>query len=395
VKPLLSLLALLLVTSLARADFELKDGDRVVFLGSTLVEREQRYGWWELALTTRFAGKKIIFRNLGWSGDTVFGESHVGYAYTRSGTASVAGGFEHLVKHTLSLKPTVLIIGYGTNESFEGEKGLEKFTKGLNTLLDAIAPSKAKVVLLSPMQQGNMGKPLPDPTKNNKNLRLYADAIKGVAEKRKSTFIDLYELIGDPAKEKGATENGIHLTSHGYQWSSKAIEKGLGISTPAWRVEIDWKEKTTSAKGAKLGWEKGENEFRLTDDRLPHGDRIFVIKGLPERIGYGLSHDDKKVGQWAATGSPAAFAKGVEVSAGPAFEQREKLRQAIIDKNELYFHRWRPQNETYLFGFRKHEQGKNAIEIPKFDPLIEKKEKEIVELSKPVPYTLWLRGSDR
>ena len=69
----------------ARGAFELHDGDRVVWLGSTLVEREQRDGWWELALTTRFAGKKVTFRNLGWSGDTVFGESHVGYAYTRTG----------------------------------------------------------------------------------------------------------------------------------------------------------------------------------------------------------------------------------------------------------------------------------------------------------------------
>ena len=51
-------------------------------------------------------------------------------------------------------------------------------------------------------------------------------------------------------------------------------------------------------------------------------------------------------------------------------EALEPLRQAIRKKNELYFHRWRPQNETYLFGFRKHEQGKNAKEIAEFDPLV-------------------------
>ena len=58
----------------------------------------------------------------------------------------------------------------------------------------------------------------------------------------------------------------------------------------------------------------------------------------------------------------------------------EALRQAIIRKNELFFHRWRPQNETYLFGFRKHEQGKNAEEVFAFDPLIEAEEKKIAEL---------------
>ena len=74
----------------------------------------------------------------------------------------------------------------------------------------------------------------------------------------------------------------------------------------------------------------------------------------------------------------------------------EKLREAIIEKNRLYFHRWRPQNETYLFGFRKHEQGQNAREIPLFDPLVEAKEKEIAKLRRPVPHTYQLdRVTDR
>ncbi|MFM7152471.1 MAG: hypothetical protein ACKO23_21800, partial [Gemmataceae bacterium] len=61
--------------------------------------------------------------------------------------------------------------------------------------------------------------------------------------------------------------------------------------------------------------------------------------------------------------------------------QSEKLRELITRKNELYFHRWRPQNVTYLFGFRRHEQGQNAREIPQFDPLVEAIEKEIWMLS--------------
>jgi hypothetical protein len=60
----------------------------------------------------------------------------------------------------------------------------------------------------------------------------------------------------------------------------------------------------------------------------------------------------------------------------------EKLRAAIMEKNRLYFHRWRPQNETYLFGFRKQEQGQNAREIPLFDPLVEEQEKTIARIRK-------------
>ena len=72
--------------------------------------------------------------------------------------------------------------------------------------------------------------------------------------------------------------------------------------------------------------------------------------------------------------------------ARPELDQVEQLRKAINAKNLLFFYRWRPQNETYLFGFRKHEQGNNAREIPQFDPLVEEKEQEIARLRKPVPH---------
>src|SRR5260221_1241440 len=64
---------------------------------------------------------------------------------------------------------------------------------------------------------------------------------------------------------------------------------------------------------------------------------------------------------------------GVQTCALPIF----------IAKNTLFFDRWRPQNETYLFGFRKHEQGQNAKEIPMFDPLISQQEAEIAKLRTP------------
>ena len=41
--------ALLLLTA-AAPPFELQDGDRVVWIGSAVAEREQKYGYWETAL---------------------------------------------------------------------------------------------------------------------------------------------------------------------------------------------------------------------------------------------------------------------------------------------------------------------------------------------------------
>ena len=58
----------------------------------------------------------------------------------------------------------------------------------------------------------------------------------------------------------------------------------------------------------------------------------------------------------------------------PATLAQPSLSDTIIAKNQLFFQRWRPQNEIYLFGSRKHEQGNNGVEIPQFDPLIAAKE---------------------
>ena len=72
---------------------------------------------------------------------------------------------------------------------------------------------------------------------------------------------------------------------------------------------------------------------------------------------------------------------------GPEYAQLEALRRALVEKNRQVFYRWRPQNETYIFGFRKHEQGQNAADIPRFDPLAVEKEAEIARLRIPVAHT--------
>ena len=59
--------------------FELRDGDRVVFLGDTLIEREQSYGYIEFLLTTEYPERNVTFRNLGWSADTPLGVSRAGF----------------------------------------------------------------------------------------------------------------------------------------------------------------------------------------------------------------------------------------------------------------------------------------------------------------------------
>ena len=72
---------------------------------------------------------------------------------------------------------------------------------------------------------------------------------------------------------------------------------------------------------------------------------------------------------------------GPELPPSPALDA---LRAKVVAKNRLFFYRWRPQNETYLFGFRRGEQGNNAVEVPAFDPLVAAAESEIEALRQSV-----------
>src|SRR4051794_15614 len=48
------------------AGFELKDGDRVVFVCDALIERDATHGYLETVLTARYPRRNVFFRNLGW-----------------------------------------------------------------------------------------------------------------------------------------------------------------------------------------------------------------------------------------------------------------------------------------------------------------------------------------
>jgi len=85
-----------------------------------------------------------------------------------------------------------------------------------------------------------------------------------------------------------------------------------------------------------------------------------------------------------------AYLNSLGVPGFQGMEFQAELRELIRAKNDLYFHQYRPQNETYLRGFRKHEQGQNAKEIPQFDPLIQRAEERIAAFvqGKPLPEIL-------
>ncbi len=382
---LVSLLAPLAGRGDEPARFTFEDGDRIVLVGDTLVERDQRYGYLETTLTALNPEKNLTFRNLGWSGDTIGGLS-------RAGFDPPAAGYKQLVEQILAARPTVLIVGYGMADSFEGESGRSQFVEGLNRLLDAVASAKARVVLLSPVAHANLGTPWPDPAPHNAALEGYTRSIEEVAHRRGAWFIDLFEPMRTQHGRASLSDNGIHLNELGYRFLASVIAHALQPEAfrRSPRVELSVDVSIGLVRDAKVGRIEPASValgFRLSRQALPGSDPaaaplVLAVAGLPSG-----HHELRANGRTVAVKSAEDWAKGVPILAGPDLEQVEQLRRAINRKNTLFFDRWRPQNITYLFGFRKHEQGNNAIEIPRFDPLVAEQEQEIARLRKPIPQT--------
>lgn len=372
--------------------FQLLDGDRVVFVGDTLIERAQSADYLETFFTVRYPDRQIIFRNLGWSGDTVGGEA-------RAGFGTPADGFVQLRQQVYALQPTVIFVAYGGGSSFDGEAGIEAFVDGYRALLDMLQVTQAEIILLSPIRHEDLGPPLPDATRHNRSLVAYLVAVSRLAERRRLRFIDLFHEVMPLAErqQRRFTDNGIHLTDYGYWRLARTLGRELGFDSEATsRLTLDAEAgrllgavgATSEASVTQIITEPGRLRFLLTDRRLSdpaapqyeEGGRILAVQGL-DAGNYTLSVD----GQPVRAGSAEEWAGGQRLRTGPEFDQVEALRKAIVAKNRLYFHRWRPQNETYLFGFRKYEQGQNAKEIPMFDPLVTAQEAKIAKLRIPQP----------
>ena len=377
------------VNTVEAAPIEFKEGDRVVFLGNGLLERAQRYGFVETELTRRWPDRSIVFRNLAWSGDTVFGDSWV---YSLSHPNHEVRR-EQVYQVVAQQNPTVIIVAYGAIEAFEGVSGEAKWESGLRRMLGRLGETKSRLVLMTTPSQETAANPHAE--EYNQQLAAYMDILRDVADQEEVPLIDLERCVRDyRAQHPGTrlTSNGFHYTERGYRVLARLLGQAMGWNEPDWTASLNAEETRVHSTVATAGdvLQDGDRlTFRMTDKWLPlplleegivgpDPGRVLSITGLKSGR-YTLYTGGVEV----LTASEREFAAGVELIRGPAYERAEQLRRAIQEKNRLFFTRWRPENEVYLRGFRQREQGRNTIELPLFDPLIQAQEQEIARLRHP------------
>lgn len=343
---LATLATLVLAGAGPAAPFALEDGDRVVFVGGGFFEQERLHGRLETRLTARFPDAQITFRNLGWGGDTVRGVA-------RTAGFQSPDGLARLVKDVGDLRPTVLLVGYGMNESFDGPGGLDAFVADYEKLLARVATPRTRVVLLSPTYHEDLGRPLPDPAGHNRDLGQYTAAVRKLAAKGGHAFVDLFHPLASAKADHPAwrlTTNGIHLADAGSALVAAAVIEQLGLAPRPWRLELDATGKVRAREGTAVDMVKAGNglQFQTLDALLPAtaagpvpGDvQTLRVTGLLPGD-HVLSIDGAEVRRATA----AEWDKGVALTGGPAFRDAEALRAAVLYKDQLFYRRWRPFND--------------------------------------------------
>ena len=177
--------------------------NRILLVGGGFIEQARLSAYIDTRLLRQFPDHSITCRNLGWSGDSVTGDA-------RTAGFEKPAGLDRLVKEATALNPTVIFVGYGFMESFDGDAALEHFTQRYNLLLDALAHITPRFVLLSPTcyERREAGD---DATEENKNLERYAAAIAKIAAERNLRFVDLFH----PLLKFEQAHPTVYLTSNG------------------------------------------------------------------------------------------------------------------------------------------------------------------------------------
>jgi hypothetical protein len=245
--------------------------------------------WLEAMLTLEVPG--VTFRNMGWSGDTVFGDA-------RAVFGSRPDGYQRLMRDLEYAAPNLAILCYGENEAHGNEAERAEFLKGYHKLVEDLKRKGCRIVMVLPRQREDAGPIFPNPRYYNSNLSQLSEGIRKIAADHQATVVDLSRF----APEKRYTEEGVAWNDEGYRDSAREILSQLGYK--------------------KLALDRAISD---TDTML-------------------------------------------------------ELQAKIKSKNEWFFHRYRPQNETYLFLFRKHEQGNNAVEVEQMEKYVRDGEAKILEL---------------
>ena len=278
-------------------------GERVVFVGNGLAERDVYYGRLETELHLRYPDRKLIVRNMGRPGDTPAFRPHParvsqwafpGAEKFRPEFAQHNGkGFFPTPDQWLThLKADTVVAFFGLNESFDGPERVDNYEAELDawvrhSLGQAYNGRTApRLVLVSPIAFENLSatRDLPNGEKENANLALYAAAMERVARRHGLTFIDLFRptLARYGRGPRSFTINGIAPAAESYTEIGALLADGL-FGQQAKTPEVDAALVRAAVQEKDWLW---NNDYNLINGVHTHGQRYqpYGPQNYPDEV---------------------------------------------------------------------------------------------------------------
>ncbi|MBL9160519.1 MAG: ThuA domain-containing protein [Verrucomicrobiales bacterium] len=278
-------------------------GERIVFIGNGLAERDVYYSRLETELHLRFPEAALFLRNMGKPGDTPGFRPHPSRVsqwafpgaekFHPDKTIHNGKGFFPTPDQWLHhLKADTVVAFFGYNESFDGADAVANYQAELDafvqhTLSKAYNGEAApRLVLVSPIayEDQSAKRDLPKGEKENANLALYAAAMETVAKKYQLTYIDLFH----PTKalyettDEAFTTGGFIPTEDGYRQLAEILANGLYGETPR-KSKADPELVHGAVKQKDWFW---NNDYNILNGVHTHGQRYnpFGPQNYPDEV---------------------------------------------------------------------------------------------------------------
>jgi lysophospholipase L1-like esterase len=320
------------VPGAAHAEFALRDGDTVVFLGDSITAARTYGKIVERYTLLRFPDRKVRFVNAGWGGDTA------------------AGGLARVDRDVFSRKATVLIVAYGINDIGWGTKADDAhkgaYLDAVRGLAERCKERGVRMFLCSAAVTAA------DPeTSETDYLQRMCDEGMALARSLGAGAIDVQRFMrgiqkriqaanrhARDEKEKASLHvaDGVHLNDLGHLAMAVAILKGLGAPAEVSSVTVDAEgPAVVEARGCRVDGLAGDAsrlEFDRKDGGLPinfgvFGALQFRYVPVPEELNqYLLTVRNLPAGRYAieadgrglGTFSSEALARGVNLASATA-----------------------------------------------------------------------------
>jgi lysophospholipase L1-like esterase len=316
--------SLMLAPGVGRAEFALRDGDTVIFLGDSITAARGFDKVVENYTLLRFPGRKVRFVNSGQGGDTA------------------AGGSGRLERDVFALGATVLVVAYGINDIGWGTKADEEhkraYLDAIRVIVERCRERHVRVFICSAAITAG------DPESAEGGfLQAMCDEGMAIARERSEGTIDVQRTmraiqrkVRAAAEQAGSEKDrptlhapdGVHLNDLGQLAMALAILKGLGAPADVSSATLDARVPATVEANAcrltNLAGDASLLEFDRLDEGLPvnfgaFGALQFRFVPVPEELNrYLLTVRGLPVGRYEilADGRPLGSFREADLESG-------------------------------------------------------------------------------